>query len=308
MKKLIGLSLFVFAVTFWACNNENADVPVLNTDLTEKSAEITLTEVQLEAATTETEYEVEFYANAEETLTRWWKIGKRFSWHNKLRYRVNHCPDVHILSGDNDGYPKTIILNYGDSTVLNNGKVLSGEIVIEISAPRKSKDYIRSVHYNEFGIDSLGIDGSSTVEVDKVDEMFRKFTTDFTFTLADGTVITRSSERVWQWLAGYDTPEDQTDDVVAISGKAEANKGTDTYKKEITNTLKRLGDCKFIVEGTVTITLNGELLSTMDYGDGTCDNIAIMTDAEGNETEIDLEERKAKGKKDQNKNQNQNGN
>lgn len=303
MKKIIGSSFFVLALALLSCNNDKVDVQAADDAVLEKSAQITVAEVQMEAATSESVYEVEFYANAEETLSRWWKIGKRFTWHDKLRY-MKVCPEVTITQGDNDGYPKVITLDYGDGTELKNGKVLSGVIEIEISAPRKSKDYVRAISYADFGMDSVLINGTASVEVDQVDEMFRKYSSSLTIVLADGTTITRDSERTWQWIAGMDTEADQTDDIMTITGLAEAQMNDETYKKEITTPLKRIGGCKYIVEGVVTITLNGEVISTMDYGDGTCDSVAEMTNADGT-SEIDLSEHKVK--RDQNKNQNGKG-
>lgn len=297
MKRIIGLSFLVVALGLFSCNQENEATTSISAEFSEKSAVLTETELQVEAVSTEAEYEVEFFANAEETLSKWWKYGKKFGWRNssKARY-MKQCPDVTIEEGENDGYPKTITLNYGDSTVLRNGKVLSGLIEIEISAARSSKDYTRSVTYTEFGTDSISISGTSTVEVDKVDEMFREFSSVLTITLADGNVITRQSDRVWQWIAGMDTEEDQTDDVITISGKSEAQMNGETYKKEITTPLKRIGGCRYIVEGIVKITLSGEVICTMDYGDGTCDAIAEMTNADGT-VDVDLSERKVKDKK-----------
>lgn len=310
MKKIIGISFLVLTAALYSCNNEKVDTVTFDEQLSEKSAEIVGAEVQIEATTTAAAYEVEFFANAETTLTRWWKVGKKFGWRNasKTRYH-NQCPDVSVSGED---YPKTITLNYGDSTVLRNGKVLSGIIEILITAPRNTQDYTRTITYTNFCRDSVCLTGTSIVEVDKVDDMFRKFTSSMVFTLADGTEITRESERVWQWIAGIDTEEDQTDDVITISGKAQATMVLEdntnaTYVKEITTPLKRLGDCKYIVEGVVTITLNGELICTMDYGDGTCDEFATMTNADGI-SDVDLSERKQKSKKNQNGNQGGNGN
>lgn len=313
MKKIIGISFLVLAAALFSCNNEKVDTQTFDTLSSEKSAEIALAEVQVEATTTTATYEVEFFANAETTLTRWWKIGKKFGWRNmhKTRY-MKQCPDVTITEGENDGYPKTILLNYGDSTVLNNGKVLSGSIEIIISAERSSQDYMRTVTYNAFIRDSVSVSGTSFVEVDKVDEMFRKFTSNLIFTLADGTEITRESEKIWQWVSGMDTEEDQSDDLITISGKAEATMVLEdetkaTYVKDISSPLKRIGDCRYIVEGVVNIYLNGELICTMDYGDGTCDEFAEMTNADGT-TQVDLSERKIKGENEKRQNGNQGSN
>ena len=314
MKKIIGISFIFLSVVLFSCNNDKIDVAEDST-LSEKSAEITMSEVTLEAATTASEYEVEFYANAEDILSQWWRIGKRWEWTNKMNYMSRQCPNVTIAEGETDDYPKTITLDYGDSTVLKNGKVLSGIIVIEISAPRNSASYTRMVTYNNFGIDTLTIVGTSLITIDRENTAFRNFKSDLTITLDNGNVITRSSERTWTWIEGLETTDDQTDDVIHITGEVSATSGLDSYKKEIVNPLVRIGDCRFIVEGVVEITLNGTLISTLNYGDGECDEIATMTNSEGETIEVDLFNCKMKGNQNQYKKQyqgqghgNQNGN
>ncbi|HSH20733.1 MAG TPA: hypothetical protein VLA03_09785, partial [Draconibacterium sp.] len=86
MKRIIGILFIILTVTFFSCQNDKVDLVQDEASL-EKSAQITLNEVQLEAVTTTSEYEIEFYANAEEMLTRWWKIGKRWEWTNKTHYK-----------------------------------------------------------------------------------------------------------------------------------------------------------------------------------------------------------------------------
>jgi len=297
MKRIIGISLIILTVGLFSCNNDKVDL-AQDDALLEKSAQITLTEVQLEAVATASEYEVEFYANAEEMLTRWMRMGLRWKWTNKLRYMADQCPDVNIVEGENEGYPKVIKLNYGDGTVLKNEKVLSGVIIIEISGPRKSGSFTRMVTYENFSVDTIQVAGTSLITVNKGNETFRNYTTDLTFTINNETVITRSSVRTWTWIEGMETTEDQTDDVIRIEGSVSASSGTDTYKKEIVEPLVRLGNCRFIVSGTVTITLN-VLTSTLNYGEGECDEVATMTNSAGETAEVDLT--KCKMKENRNK-------
>lgn len=313
MKRIFGMFMAVLALGLFSCNNEKVDVPDLSEDLALKSAEIAINDLSVEAATTETLYEVEFFSNAEEKISYWWKVGKRFTWNKNLRYRINNFPGVSIEGADGD-YPKTITLDYGEGTELKNGKVLSGIIVINMNAPRKSKDYVRTVTYNNFAVDTMVINGTSTVELDKVDDMFRKFNSNLTITFPNETVITRVSERVWQWLAGEDSDENQEDDIVTISGADTAtivwpDNSTATYTKTISEAMKKVATCKYIQNGIVEVRLAGELISVLDYGytegDDDCDQYAELKTGDGTEI-IDLSERKKKS--EQNKNQNQNGN
>lgn len=54
-------------------------------------------------------------------------------------------------------------------------------------------------------------------------------------------------------------------------------KGDGKYEKIITNSLTKMEGCDFIVSGTIEYYLDGELVASIDYGDGDCDAIATMT-------------------------------
>ena len=306
MKKIIGISLVLAAVVFFSCQDEKVDPVTDDAVLSEKAAQITLNEVSMENALTEMEYEIDFYSNAVGPLFMQQRMGQLWRWSNKLRYRINQCPNVGIES-EGEAFPKTITLDYGDGTELQNGKILSGVITIEITAPRNSPEYQRNVTYSNFSVDGVVINGTSVITVDRDEETFRTFVNELEITLEDGTVVSRKSERSWQWIEGMDTQLDQTDDVIQITGYAEATTAEgDKYLKEIVEPLTRNRDCRFIVQGVVTIKLNGELISTLDYGDGTCDAVATLTNSEGEVTEVDLALRQM-GKGNRNGNQNGNG-
>jgi len=275
MKKIIGISFVLAAVMLFSCQDEKIENQLENEGLTEKAAQITLNEAGVEGALTEMEYEIDFYANAIGLLFAQRGMGKMWGWSNKLRYNYQNCPQMDIEGED---YPKTITLDYGEGTELQNGKVLSGVIIIEITAPRQSLEHQRNVTYQDFGVDTLTINGTSVVMVDREEESFRTFTSDLVITFDNGLSVTRTSERMWQWIAGMDTELDQTDDMMEITGfaRAETSDG-DVYRKDIVEPLIRIRDCRFIVKGVVEITLNDELVSTMDYGDGTCDEMATIT-------------------------------
>lgn len=305
MKKMIGFTLILAAVALFSCQDEKMETANEDAVLSEKAAQITLSEIKIEAALTEMEYEMAFYANAAGPLFLQQQMGQMWRWSDKLRYGAQQCPNLSIASDDSD-FPKTITLDYGDGTELRNGKILSGIIIIEITAPPVSGDFQRNIIYQDFGVDTLVINGTSVVTVDREEETFRTVTSDIIITFEDGTTINRTSERVWQWIEGMDTPLDQTDDIIHITGFANAETSDgDVYRKEIIEPLIRTHDCRYIAEGIVTITLNGELLSTLDYGDGTCDAVAVLN-KDGESYEIDLT-RHQMGNGYRNGNQNGNG-
>lgn len=53
--------------------------------------------------------------------------------------------------------------------------------------------------------------------------------------------------------------------------------GSGDYEKVITKPLVKLDDCKYIVEGTIEFRKGNEIFGSIDFGNGTCDDIATKT-------------------------------
>ena len=61
------------------------------------------------------------------------------------------------------------------------------------------------------------------------------------------------------------------------------------FKKTITKPLVKIEGCKYIVEGTIEFSKEGEVIAIIDFGDGDCDDIATKT-VDGKTTEFSLKE------------------
>jgi hypothetical protein len=291
MKKIFGVLIITIAVFFLSCQKENSDSNGL---LSEKSATIVQDEVSVDNAEAEVNYEADFYANAEKSLTIMKGKGQHWSWQSILRYRINQCPNV-TIDTTATGYPKTITLDYGTGTELRNGRTLSGVITIVVSAPPRTNGAIKTVTYSSFSVDSISVSGSVVFRFtgDNLASRVFSHTGNLVFTLPEGKTITRQINKTVEWTSGLDTPEDMTDDIIQITGlvSVSTSEGNE-YIKEITTPLVKLGDCRWFVEGVVEISINGETKMVIDYGNGECDSKATVT-KEGTSTEIDLSGKRA---------------
>jgi hypothetical protein len=74
-------------------------------------------------------------------------------------------------------------------------------------------------------------------------------------------------------------------------------KGDGKFEKVITKPLVKIEGCRFIVEGTIEFYKNNELVCTIDFGDGECDDIATKT-VDGETIEFSLKRLKKRGKFD----------
>jgi hypothetical protein len=71
----------------------------------------------------------------------------------------------------------------------------------------------------------------------------------------------------------------------------------DSYERLITEPLIELGDCRHPVEGILQYSQNETVMAELNYGDGTCDNLATLTTG-GETIEIELQGKMPKAKLD----------
>jgi len=75
------------------------------------------------------------------------------------------------------------------------------------------------------------------------------------------------------------------DSQILLKSKGDSS---EVLEKLITNPITKLEDCKYIVSGTVEYKQGDDVIGIIDYGDGTCDNIATKT-IDGVTTEFSLD-------------------
>ncbi|HHN48477.1 MAG TPA: hypothetical protein ENN08_06055 [Bacteroidales bacterium] len=111
-------------------------------------------------------------------------------------------------------------------------------------------------------------------------------------TIVDGTVtlhnevgvISWQAERLRTWIEGYDTPV-WFDDVFLITGSgSHSHSNGGGFTRTILEPLRRELSCHHYVSGVVQTVPENRPIRTLDYGDGTCDNIATLII--GNQTYI----------------------
>lgn len=90
--------------------------------------------------------------------------------------------------------------------------------------------------------------------------------------------ISWDSERTTTWVEGEDTPLVFQDDAFEVTGTANGisrtNRGFDVT---ITNPLRIIGDCGYVVAGAIELTPQQLATRTIDYGQGACDNRILLT-------------------------------
>lgn len=215
----------------------------------------------------------------------------QLSFKNESETTLNGCTTVTL---DTTVNPHTVLIDFGPGCTGYDGKVRGGQIYATFNN-RDMSLAGTTVHaeFRDYTVDGDTIGGT-------LDLVNNGATNDATM---EGTIDVNSNisfEGNAGTLEGnfhYDlhfynnyTPINQTDDLFAFWG---GGTGIVSSGREFTLTLteplyrKRQSGCNFFVGGIVTLDIDGESTRTMDYGNGTCDNIATIIQ-DGNTQTITL--------------------
>lgn len=294
MKTKILALLVIISFALFSCQKSEVSTSSDTSAALLKSATIATTDVAVQSASVEATFEADFYAGFEHILRELshvkGKKGDLMAGHGDLHYVQGETPVVTIDTAA-AGYPITITIAYGDGIETNHGKVISGTVKIEINGDKNTDGSTREITFDKCAIDTIAINGSSIETFIGDNTTTRKITnnSDVTFTITGGATLVRKGSETSEWLAGVATPEVRDDDKIVITGSTIVQNTTDniTYSKTITDGLIKLGDCRDIVAGKVEYHQDAVVIATLDYGDGTCDNLATLT-VGGTTTEVTL--------------------
>jgi hypothetical protein len=200
--------------------------------------------------------------------------------------------DCATITESGDDYPKEIVIDYGDGCVGKKGEIISGKIIISISADMKEAGASMEMRYEEFYLGdkkidqlktktNLGQNGDGNWVLESKEEI--------TITYADGSSSSRNSVSTTEWISGYDT-EQSEDDVFLRSGSGlVVTSEGDEFSREITEPLLFDRSCQYIKSGVIELNKAGTEI-IIDFGDGECDEWATIT-KDGESTEVDLSKR-----------------
>ena len=181
MKKNILKTIVLSAIVLSSCQKGDeitSTVPDATGVL--KSAQIAVNDVAVETALEELNYDADFFSESTKLLRQLAHLrGGRhlLAGIHCDRYMDGKFPDVSVDTSDTEtGFPITITIDYGDSTVLHHGTVVSGMVMIELSAPRNVDGATRTITYSDCLIDSIRINGTSTEVFEGDNVNMRQFT------------------------------------------------------------------------------------------------------------------------------------
>src|SRR5437762_3959742 len=152
---------------------------------------------------------------------------------SELRAAIGLCATITVTPNDTT-YPKTITIDFGDSCVGLDGKLRSGKIIINLTAPLRKPGSVLTITLDNFYINHIHVEGTKTM-TNETENGAIKFTVSITggkVTFPSGRGYSYEGSKTKAQVAGMDTKICR-DDIFQITGwaKIEFNNGVVVNEK-----------------------------------------------------------------------------
>ena len=252
MKKTI-IALSILSVVFYACKEEGV---------------ITTPElISTQAA--------QDYLTAENVFN---DVGNIVEIGLKENGQSKACPNYTLMNSDTSDID-TLIIDFGTTNCLNNGKLRKGKIIVTYTG--KYRDYLSEITttFDNYHVNNNLVQGERIVTNEGRDTVGDNIW--FTIDVNNASINTTNGTINWEshmervWVNGSDTYLDITDDRYKVTGNASGNGANgNSFTMNITDTLNVdlgcLPSC-VVTSGTAKISPNGYPDRIINYGDSICD-------------------------------------
>lgn len=184
-----------------------------------------------------------------------------------------------VITIDSLSSPKRMTIDYGASTLCDDNKVRSGQIIVTWTGKYRDPGTVITVTFLNFVQNGHQFDNSSVKTItnngkNPLGLMTWHITANAKVTLSSGEVITWMSDRTRTWIAGDNTPGVWQDDRYEVVGTSNGvNRKGVAYTCNITTPLLVDLSCNLrrITKGVIELTPEGKATRTINFGDGACD-------------------------------------
>lgn len=205
-------------------------------------------------------------------------------------YQSDYLPDCVTITTVVTSTSKEKTIDFGEGCELPNGNILSGIIYLSYEKDMELATKTISLSLENFTFNSVAVEGSASIVRMRSNESGNPQSdanASFSGTWPDGATASFTGNRTREWIEGYGSGF-WGDNVFLISGQGTyTGKMGNVFTKETIAPLRRELSCRFIVSGVLQISRNDKTAS-LDFGDGSCDAVGMLTYPNGETEEIFL--------------------
>jgi len=178
-------------------------------------------------------------------------------------------------------YPKTLTLDFGSGCTSADGIIRKGKITYVFSDALLSPGSTATVSFNQYVVNGFGIQGAYLITNNSTEQLGLVINTQVTngiITYPSTLNYHYSANKTYTMTSGASTPFNISDDVYSITGNcAFSSSDGSSLVFNVTTPLVKAVSCHNISKGVVSFVYDQAVDGTIDFGDGTCDNLATVT-------------------------------
>ncbi len=207
------------------------------------------------------------------------------------RVNPNPCYTVTVTRlNPPDLFPVKVVIDFGPTPCRGlDGHYRRGKIITVYTGRLLNAGSIATTTFDGFYVDTIKVEGTHKIENTSSSNTTRQFTVDVTnakLTKPSGNFVEWNNHKVITQLEGLATPFVPLDDVFKIEGSAngrvQRGRLIAAWESNIIEPLFKRFNCRWIVRGKIrTVRRNtnttGPWVAVLDFGNGTCDNLAVVT-------------------------------
>ena len=272
---LVAITLSL-ALSIFSCKKEKTETPaVTETEAAEYSAE----SMEAEASNDDIQDISMTAADEEGIISAGRGEGLRPFPFLRLRLRIGANAVITVTPDDNT-YPKTVTVDFGQGEICPDGKFRKGKIVLHFTGPIRHSGSVVTVTLVDFQVGRVKVEGTKVITnlSENGNIKFSVQVTNGKVTYPNGRSYTYEKLKYITQIAGGVTDE-ISDDVYSIEGQSKT-----TFKNGVViaintkDALIKKVSCAWISEGTLVVKV-GTYEFSLDYGipnNGECDNKALL--------------------------------
>ena len=269
--QLVLLALLVFT----SCNNE--DVTLDDSEVISEEQLNSMDEVDL--ISEEVNGVVEDVYAADEIAST-----------SKSNYVSDYLPDCVTITRVVTSTTKEVTIAFADDCQLRNGNTVSGTIYLSYAKDMEAATKVLTYSLENFVFNGVSVEGGSSITRTRSNENGNPQSVaeaGYSATWPNGDPATYNGTRTREWAEGFGSGT-WGDNVFLTTGNATyTNRLGNTWNRTIVVPLRRELACRFLVSGVMEISRNANTAS-IDFGDGSCDNKAVVTFPDETTREINL--------------------
>ena len=190
----------------------------------------------------------------------------------RCRGTIEFSPVDHVT------FPKTVIIDFGTGCSEPNGPTRKGVIKIEVSKLFFNTGATAKITFQNYSVNDIKVEGTQTITnlSGTTGRAYSYTVVGGKLTYPGGAVFQYDGTRTLTQTEGAGTIFDIADDTYELTGNATLKDSAVTASVKIDNPLVRKISCPYISKGILSVTVNGQA-AKVDYGNGDCDNKAVLT-------------------------------